>query len=80
MDWSYIAENCLLKHNIEGKIDGMGINAKRYKQLLHELKEKRRYCNLKKGNTKQHSVEHSLWKRLWTCHKTDYIMNGLPMF
>jgi hypothetical protein len=47
MDWSCIAQNCLLKHNTEGKIDGKGINAKRYKQLLHELKEKRRYCNLK---------------------------------
>jgi Holliday junction resolvasome RuvABC DNA-binding subunit len=45
-------------------MDGMGINAKRCKQLLHELKEKRKNCNLKKGNTKQHSVEHLLWKRL----------------
>ena len=22
-----------------------------------------------------HSVENSLWKTLWTCHKTDYVMN-----
>jgi len=26
----------------------MGINAKRCEQLLHELKEKRIYCNFKK--------------------------------
>jgi len=57
-----------------------GIIAKRCKQLLHELKEERRYSDLKKRNSKQHSVEHLLSKRLWTCHKTDYIMNGLPMF
>jgi len=27
------------------------------------------------GSTVLHCVKHSLWKRLWTCHKTDYRMN-----
>ena len=27
------------------------------------------------GNTRSHSVENSLWKRLWTCRKADYRMN-----
>jgi hypothetical protein len=27
------------------------------------------------GSTRLHSVENSLWKRLWTCHKTDYLIN-----
>ena len=28
------------------------------------------------GSTRSQSVENSLWKRLWTCHKTDYMING----
>jgi len=26
--------------------------------------------------TRQHSVENSLWKRLWTCRKAGYRMNA----
>ena len=29
---------------------------------------------VKRGGTRPHSVENSLWKRLWTCHKTIYLM------
>jgi hypothetical protein len=28
-----------------------------------------------RGSTKSHSLENCLWKRLWTCHNTDYGMN-----
>ena len=28
-----------------------------------------------RGSTRFHLVENLLWKRLWTCHKTDYTMN-----
>jgi hypothetical protein len=28
-----------------------------------------------RGSTRSHSVENSLWKKLWTCRKTDYTMN-----
>jgi hypothetical protein len=45
--------NCLLKHVIEGKTEGrmevMGRQGRRHKQLLDDLKETRRYCNLKEG-------------------------------
>ena len=27
------------------------------------------------GSTRLYSVENSLWKRLWTCHKIDYLIN-----
>jgi hypothetical protein len=44
--------NSLLKHVIEGKIEGRieetGRQARRRKQLLDDLNEKRRYCKLKK--------------------------------
>ena len=39
--------NCLLKYVTEGKTDVMGRWARRRKQLLRVLKEKRRYWKLK---------------------------------
>ena len=29
-----------------------------------------------KGSITQHCIENLLWKRLWTCCKTDYKMNA----
>jgi len=26
------------------------------------------------GSTRSHFLENSLWKRLWTCRKTNYVM------
>jgi hypothetical protein len=43
-----LCRNCLLKHIIEGKISGTRRQGRRCKQLLDELKEARRYWNLKK--------------------------------
>ena len=34
--------NCLLKHVIEGKMEGMGRRGRRRKQLLNDFKENRR--------------------------------------
>jgi hypothetical protein len=46
-----LRRNCLLKHVIEGKLEGriemMGRRGRRRKQLLDDLKEKRRYWKLK---------------------------------
>jgi hypothetical protein len=46
-----LRRNCILKHVIEGKLQGkiqmMGRQGKRCKQLLYDLKEKRRYWKLK---------------------------------
>jgi len=39
--------NCLLKHFIAGKAEGMGIRGKRLKQLLNKLKERRIYWKWK---------------------------------
>jgi len=47
-----LRRNCLLRHTIDGKIEEriqiMGIRGGRGKQLLDDLKGKRRYCKLKK--------------------------------
>jgi len=33
--------------------------------------------DIERGSTKWHSVENSLWKRLWTCSKADCGMDEL---
>jgi len=46
----------------------------RRKQLLDDLREKRKILELETGSARSRSVETELWKRLWTCRKTDYIL------
>jgi hypothetical protein len=43
-----LRRNCLLKHLIEGKIEGAGRRGCRRKQLPDDLNEKRKYWNWKK--------------------------------
>jgi hypothetical protein len=52
-----LRRNCLLKHVIEGKIDGIGRRGRRYKQLLDGLKGTRRYWKLK-----QEALDRILWR------------------
>jgi hypothetical protein len=53
--------NCLLKHVIEGRLEGTtemtGRRGRRRKQLLDDLKEKRRYW---KG--KEEALDRALWR------------------
>jgi hypothetical protein len=54
--------NCLLKHAIEGKLDGRiemtGRRGRRRKQLLDDLlKEKRRYWKLK-----EEAIDRTVWR------------------
>jgi len=53
--------NCLLKHSIEGKVEGrikvMGRQGRRHKQLLDDLKEKRGYWKLK-----EKTLDCTLWR------------------
>jgi hypothetical protein len=55
-----LRRNCLLQHVIEGKLEGrtemLGRRGRRRKQLLDDLKEKRRYWKLK---------EKALYCTLW---------------
>jgi hypothetical protein len=67
--------NCLLQRVIEGKIkggiEGTGRQGRIRTKLLDDLNERRRYL-FEGGGSGLHYMESSLWKRLWTCHKTDY--------
>jgi len=38
---------------------------------------KGRILSFEGGRSRLHYVESSLWKRLWTCRKTDYEMNEI---
>ena len=58
-----LLRNCLLKHDIEGKIEGMGRPARRRKQLLDILKETLRYLKLKDEALDRIFMENSLRKQ-----------------
>jgi hypothetical protein len=56
-----LRRNCLLKHVIEGKLEGRiemtGRRGRRSKQLLDDLKEKKRYWKLK-----EEALDRTLWR------------------
>jgi hypothetical protein len=53
-----LRRNCLLKHVIEGKLEErMGRRGRRRKQLLDDLKEKRRYWKFK-----EEALDRTLWR------------------
>jgi hypothetical protein len=56
-----LRRNCLLKHVIEGKLEGRiemtGRRGRRRKQLLDDLKEMRRYWKLK-----EEKLDLTLWR------------------
>ena len=63
-----LRRNCLLQRVIEEKIQGgiemTGRQGRRRRKLLDD-------SHLEDGSSGSHYVESSLWKRLWTCRKTD---------
>jgi hypothetical protein len=44
-----LRRNLLLKHVTERNVEGRGRSRRRYKQLLNNLQENRRYCKLKEA-------------------------------
>jgi hypothetical protein len=56
-----LRRNCLLKHVMEGKLEGRiemtGRRGRRRKQQLDDLEEKRRYCKLK-----EEALDRTLWR------------------
>ena len=67
-----LRRNCLLKHVIEGKIEGRiyvtGRRERRRKHLLDALIKKREYWKLK-----EQEVDRTLWRT--PCRKADYRAN-----
>jgi hypothetical protein len=52
-----LRRNCLLKHAIEGKVEGTGRRGNICKQLLDDLKAKLRYWNLK-----EEALDRTVWR------------------
>ena len=71
-------EKISLKYlSFEGKIkiwiQVTGRRGRRRRKLLDDLKERRgRIISFEGESSRSYYVESSLWKRLWTCRKTDY--------
>jgi hypothetical protein len=65
-----LRRNCLLKHVIEGKLEGRiemtGRRGRRRKQLLDDLKENKRYWKLK-----EEALDRTLWRELALEEATD---------
>jgi hypothetical protein len=51
-----LRRNCLLKHVIEGRLEGKRKQGRRRKKLLDDLKEKRGYWKLK-----EEALDRTLW-------------------
>ena len=70
-----LRRNCLLQQvnevKIKGGIEVTGRRGRIRRKLVDDLKERGGYCYLKE-EALDRTVESSLWKRLWTCRKTDY--------
>jgi hypothetical protein len=66
-----LRRNCLLQRVIKVKIKGgievTGRRGRRRRKLLDDLKKRRGYSYLK-----EEALDRTMWKRLWTCPKTDY--------
>jgi hypothetical protein len=43
--------------------------------MVDDLKEMKRILEIERGDSGSHSMESLLCKSVWTCHKTDYLMN-----
>ena len=58
-DWigHILRKNCLLRHVIEGKIEGTGRRGRRHKQLMVDIKELRRCWKLK-----EKTLARALWR------------------
>ena len=59
-----------MERKIKGGIEVRGRRGRRRRELLNDLKE-RKGCSYLKEEILDCIVWSSLWKRLWTCRKTD---------
>jgi hypothetical protein len=69
-----LCRKCLKKRIIDGKVEGWmegeGRRGRRLKQPLHDRKEMKTQWKLNE-ETPERTLENSLWKRLWSCRKTE---------
>jgi hypothetical protein len=61
-----LRRNCLLKHVIEGKLEGRIEMTGRQGRIRKQLRKKR-ILEIERGSTRSQPVENSLWKSIGTC-------------
>ena len=66
-----MCRNCHLKHVVEGKKDGRTAVARRRGRRNKMTSKNKGILGIVRGRTISHYVDDSLWKKLWTCRKTD---------
>ena len=71
--------NCLLNRVIQEKVEGTERRGRRRRQLLDDPKGTRMYLKLKEEALDRTQYRNSLWKRLYTCRKTNYVMMMMVM-
>ena len=74
-----LLRKCLLKHVIEGDVEGTGTRGRRRKQLLDDLQKNIIYLNFRASTISQ-SVNNSVWSWLWSCRKEQYVMIQFTSF
>jgi hypothetical protein len=57
---------------IEGRVEGREDEEEDLSNYWMTIRKRERVLEIEGGNTRSHSVENWLWKRLWTCCQTDY--------
>jgi hypothetical protein len=68
-----LCRNCLLSHIIEGEIIGTKGEEGDISSCWMTWR-KQEDTGIEGGSSGSHSLENSVWKRLWTCRKTDYYL------
>jgi len=74
---SLLAYELSFKRQEKGKDKSDGKMRKKTQAVAGRSYGKDRILEVERGSSGSHSVKNSLWKRLWTSHKTDYVMNEL---
>jgi hypothetical protein len=64
--------DCLLKHVIERTIEEEEATEGRSRRCKQPQEGNEKIVEAERGNTRSHSVENLLWRRLWSCHKAGY--------
>jgi hypothetical protein len=76
-----LRRNCFLKHFFSRK--DRRCNEKTTKKDVNSyciaIRTWTHILEVERGRTRSHCVETPVWKRLWTCRKTDHRMNESPI-
>ena len=64
--------NYVIDGKIEGRIQVMGRRGRRLKQSAEWPSGNVKIIKTERGNTRSHFMENSLWRKLWTCSKTNH--------